>query len=397
MLNLALASNEPRAKPLFAKLREYGNVICEMDFDRIDAFTKYLAAALSFKRPREEWWGNYQMHPLIQRRRRRVLQAEIKPHREPLDALLMWGSWFHPFKRSREAGVPFFHYIDQSRSLRPLLGEPETSEWGRRKSFSLQAETYADCSGIFCMSQWARAQTLAAHNVCEEKVHVVGWGPCAIDLSGQEINPDARKPLVLHVSNDFHRKGVDYLLQTAICIADLAPHIEFIVIGKDETFTPRKIPKNVKFIGPIYDGVLLSRYFQEASVFFLPHRFDRSPHVLVEAMSAGLPIVTSDQGGPVELIKGQNTGYLVPIGDVRGYAEAIIKLVTDQSTRDVMGHAARTLMREKYTWSVVAQRIAGLITEALARRPPARTAPEGGRHPDLPQCNCAALRKTYTP
>ncbi len=45
----------------------------EVPFDNIDPVTKYVAAALSYASPREEWWGNYHMHPLIQRRRRKVL------------------------------------------------------------------------------------------------------------------------------------------------------------------------------------------------------------------------------------------------------------------------------------------------------------------------------------
>jgi hypothetical protein len=43
---------------------------------------------------------------------------------------------------------------------------------------------------------------------CADKLYVVGWGPCAIDLSDEHIEEAARRPIVLHVSNDFERKGV---------------------------------------------------------------------------------------------------------------------------------------------------------------------------------------------
>lgn len=365
MLNIALTSNEPRAKSLFQKLHNNCNVLCEVDFDNIDPITKYLAAALSFKLPRDQWWGNYQMHPLVQRRRCKVLQKAVLPYRGQVDAMLMWGSWFHPNKGLLDTRIPFFHYIDQSRSLQPVLGEPQTSEWGRRKSFLLQAETYTDCSGIFCMSEWARDQTLASHRTLEDKIHVVGWGPCGIDLSDENIDNRSRKPIVLYVSNDFYRKGVDYLIETAILVQKIAPEVEFLVIGKDDKFSLEKHPSNVKFLGQIYDKEALSRFFREACIFFLPYRFDRNPHVLVEAMSAALPLVTSEQGGSIELIKGNNTGYLVQIGDIRGYADAIIKLIADRSVRDIMGHAGLDLMRKKYTWEVISRRITDLISQNI--------------------------------
>jgi glycosyltransferase involved in cell wall biosynthesis len=365
MLNIALTSNEPRAKNLFLKLQDYCNVPCELDFDKIDPITKYLAAILSFKLPRAEWWGNYQMHPLVQRRRCNVLQKEMVPYREKIDAMLMWGSWFNPNKGLRDNKVPFFHYIDQSRSLRPILGEPQTSEWNRRKSFLLQAETYSECSGIFCMSKWARDQTLASHEIPEEKIHVVGWGPCGIDLSAEDIDDSIRKPIVLCVTNDFYRKGVDYLIETAILVQKLAPQVQFLVIGKDDTFKPEKLPSNVKFLGPIYGEEALGCYFREASVFFLPYRFDRNPHVLVEAMSAALPLVASEQGGSIELISGNNTGYLVQIGDIRGYTDAIIKLISDRSLRNTMGRVGQDLMRKMYNWDSIAKRIVFLIAQNI--------------------------------
>lgn len=363
MLNIVLAANEPRANYLFNMLHNNCNVLGKHNFDQIDLMTKSLAALLSFKLPMKEWWGNYQMHPLVQRRRRNVLRGAMAPYRGRVDALLMWGSWFHPNKGVNERQVPCFHYIDQSRSLRPVLGEPQTSERGRRASYILQAETYANSCGIFCMSQWARDQTLASHDIPLDKIHVVGWGPCGVDLSEETIT--SRKPIVLHVSNDFYRKGLDYLIETAEIVKKLAPQATFLVIGKDEKFKPSKIPNNVKFLGPIYDQKILENFFREASAFFLPYRFDRNPHVLIEAMSAALPLVVSEQGGGIELIRGKNTGYLVPIGDIKGYAEAIATLITNRSLRDSMGEACLSLMREQYNWNTIARKIVTLMEEKI--------------------------------
>ena len=112
-MRLALTGNEPRQRYLFEELRRTTDVVAELPFDEIDPLTKYLAAALSFATPREEWWGNYQMHPIVQRRRRRVLNRGIRGLDTSIDALLMWGSWFNPNVVSKDgASLPFFIYID---------------------------------------------------------------------------------------------------------------------------------------------------------------------------------------------------------------------------------------------------------------------------------------------
>src|SRR5688500_7941589 len=95
-MRIALTANDSRAALLFDEIRRQAAVVAEIDFDDIDPLTKYVAALLSYDRPRSEWWENYQMHPLIQRRRRKVLHRKLDRAGVTADCLLMWGSWFHP-------------------------------------------------------------------------------------------------------------------------------------------------------------------------------------------------------------------------------------------------------------------------------------------------------------
>jgi glycosyltransferase involved in cell wall biosynthesis len=365
-LALGVATNEPRSRYLIEALRDRDVVRAVWDFDRVDRLTRIVVAALSFHPVRAEWWGRFQMHPLMQARRRRLLRDAARRESAPIDALLCWGSWFHPF-RGQPRCPPYFNYIDQSRSLQPLPGESPASRAGRRRSHALQAETYRDSSGILCMSEWARAQTLDAHPGVADKVHVVGWGPCAVDLSA-ESPPDEKENVVLHVSSDFRRKGVDFLIATAEQVAQRVPDVQFLVVGEDRRVDWARDTGSVRFLG-IRRGEELASLFRRAKVFFLPHRFDRSPHVLVEAMSASLPLVTSAQGGPIELIEGRGTGDCLPVGDIAGYASALTALLTNENRRLASGAAALRLMTERYRWPIVADRILSVVD--AARRLPA--------------------------
>lgn len=364
-MKLVLTGNEPRQKFLFAELGRVAEVLAELPFDQIDPFTKYVAAALSFDTPKREWWGNYQMHPLLQARRQKVLNRGLQQLRETPHALLMWGSWFNP-RRSRSGGASFFNYIDQSRSLQPLDGEPVARFSRRRRSYEMQVETYRDSSGIFCMSEWCRNQTLEAHPAVDpKKVIAVGWGPCGVDLSAEAIRDDKPEPLVLHVSNDFQRKGVDFIVRTAAIVRSNMPQARFVVVGADSSGLQIAPTDAVEFTGRISDKAALADYFRRAALFFLPHRFDRSPHVLAEAMSAGLPIVTSAQGGPLEVTSGTGVGFSHTVGDVDAYAKSILQLLNDDTLRRSMAVRAKQLMLAQYNWNVVARRIVEEMARAL--------------------------------
>jgi glycosyltransferase involved in cell wall biosynthesis len=363
-LRLAFAANDPRAGFVLRQLAELTEAVFPVEFDQIDFVTKYGAAALSYRPARSEWWDAYQMHPLIQRRRRMVLQKSLGGYEGGVDALVMWGSWFHPFKNASVATIPYFNYIDQSHFLGAIPGQPLVSGRGRVESHRLQAETYRDSSGILCMSEWAREQTLTAHSISSAKVEVAGWGPCGADLSNEDIPESKRERLILHVSNDFRRKGVDFLLETARLVAEAEPTVRFVVVGEDSSGLEVHDTPTVRFVGPIRDAHVLAEYFRRASVFFLPHRFDRSPHVLVEAMSAALPFVASSQGGAVELAAEGRVGLCEEIGDVSGYARAILLLLRDSERRQRMGVNAKALMLARYNWSSVAHK----IVDAVVRR-----------------------------
>jgi glycosyltransferase involved in cell wall biosynthesis len=365
-LAVAVTANDDRARFLFDEIARQAEIAADVEFDRIDPWTRYAAAALSWRPDRAEWWNTYQMHPLLQRRRRKVLQRALTPFRDRVQGLVMWGSWFNPRLDEMRLRAPFVTYIDQSLALQPALGEPQTGYVNRRRGHRLQAETYRDTAAVLCMSRWAREQTLVAHpSLSPEKVLVAGWGPCAVDLSAESIPWERREPLVLHISNDFHRKGLDFLVETAAVVRQSLPAARFVVIGSDYGGM-RDVPtgEGVTFTGRLSDRAQLADYFRRASVFFLPHRFDRSPHVLVEAMSAGIPIVTSAQGGALELTENTGAGVSRPIGDVRGYAEAILGFLQDPARASTAGARGRDLMKRSYTWSAVAGRILNVLSAA---------------------------------
>lgn len=93
----------------------------------------------------------------------------------------------------------------------------------------------------------------------------------------------------------------------------------------------------VEFIGFVEDRL---RFFESIDAFAITSQAEGGPVTGVEAMAAGLPIVSTDVGAMRQRLAG-GVGVLVRVGDVDGVASAVQSLATDASARVDMGSAAR--------------------------------------------------------
>nr|WP_281397000.1 glycosyltransferase family 4 protein [Shinella fusca] len=95
----------------------------------------------------------------------------------------------------------------------------------------------------------------------------------------------------------------------------------------------------------------------DCSVFVLPSYREGTPRSVLEAMAMARPIVTSDAPGCRETVEHGKNGYLVPIKDVGGLAEAMARLASNPELRQVMGRASYALALSKYQARDVARSI----------------------------------------
>ena len=69
---------------------------------------------------------------------------------------------------------------------------------------------------------------------------------------------------------------------------------------------------------------------------------------ILEGMAAGLPMIVTDVGGNAEAVLHEETGLVVPLGDVDRLAESLVRLAGDESLRKTMGAAGRRRVEEKF-------------------------------------------------
>ncbi len=367
-LRIAYVSMDARMNFLRDALALRGCDVMPIEGDDIDTLTKIAGAAVSFAVPRMEWWIRYQMSLPVRKRRTLIASRKICDGTLP-DAIVFAGSWFSVDVQGADGRrIPTFHYIDQSMSRAPLPGEqPGWGPFGR-PGISAQMAMYARAEKVFTMSEWARDHTLAEHpHLTPDRVEAIGWGPCAVDLSASTVAIDEKERLVLLVAMDFYRKGVDHFAAVATAVRRESPDTRFVLIGADQSRSEIRLGDDVEYMGIVRDRAVLEQMFMRSRVFLMPHRYDRSPHVLVEAASGGTPVITGVQGGPPEVPRRGGGGAVHQPHEHQRIADNVRLLLDDARAWSVASAAAREAQRSYYSWNAIADKLISEISASVNR------------------------------
>ena len=166
--------------------------------------------------------------------------------------------------------------------------------------------------------------------------------------------PEGAAPVLASVGSFEERKGQTVLLEA---IAKLSkgrlPDVHAMMVGEgpDEEMLKSKT-KEMGLEGHVsfFPFTREPNYvFERIDILTLPSLYKEGlPNVLLEAMSMGLPVVSSKMAGVPEIVFDGETGYMVPPGDVDAFADAVVKLWSDRDAYERMGRNARKLMEEKF-------------------------------------------------
>ena len=203
-----------------------------------------------------------------------------------------------------------------------------------------------------------KKEIVEAYGIPEEKVVVIYNGvdterfhPQKRYLEGRKIREGLgiplESPVVLFVGTGFRRKGLDRLLDLWSC-SELRG-VYLVVVGNDarlSRYRRRRGSKEILFVG---SQSLVEDYYAAADVFVLPSVQEAFGNAVLEAMAAGLPVVTISEVGAAEGIHGElREGILRDPTDPEDLKSRILRLL-DKGRWSTLSRTARELA-ESYSW-----------------------------------------------
>lgn len=202
-------------------------------------------------------------------------------------------------------------------------------------------------------------QNVAALEAHHDDVHYV---PNGVDVSRFRPDVAASERRLLFVGRLDQPKRVRDLVDAFAAIADEFPNRELVVVGsgpREDSLRRRAdrtgMGDRIRFVGDV-SREEIARYYASAELFVLPTRWEGQPLSVLEAWSAGLPVVTTDVDGVRELVGHGENGHLVEPTSAEALADGIRYALQNPDEADEWGRAGRETVEQEYSWERCAER-----------------------------------------
>lgn len=229
-------------------------------------------------------------------------------------------------------------------------------------------EKIARAKSVACISHFCRSQAMALSDPKHwHKLHIIH---CGVD---PERYADTKPPSghrLLFVGRLAPVKGLPILLRALVPLIEDFEDLKLTVIGDGEGRKALEhqaqtagLADHVDFVG-YKNQTEVAEALAETDLFVLPSFAEGVPVVLMEAMAAARPVVTTQIAGVPELVEHGQSGLLVPPGDADALTRAIAAILADPDRAATMGATGRERVKAAFTVTTEAARLAQLFEGA---------------------------------
>ena len=216
----------------------------------------------------------------------------------------------------------------------------------------------------------AMKQALVGQGCPETKLLINTYGPHPDYLN---IKPDLESNYIISVGRHTYKKAPYLTILAFQKVLDKHPSLKFKMIGDGELFD---VSKNiVKSLG-LEDSVILFggldrqeiiKHLQTAFL-FIQHSLvasngdsEGTPVGIIEAMAAGLPVVSTRHAGIPDVVIENETGLLVDENNIEEMATYMLKLVENRDLAESMGQKGKAMIQDHFTMEKHLETINNLI------------------------------------
>jgi glycosyltransferase involved in cell wall biosynthesis len=189
----------------------------------------------------------------------------------------------------------------------------------------------------------------------------------------QELGFNSEDIAILSVGRLYARKGLFTLIESMPSVVERFKNAKFIISGKGQSDEMHKLINYADKIG-IKDSIIFTGYYpdkklpklyQAADIFAFSTFYEHHPFAVLEALSTGLPVVTTNVGGIPETIENGKNGFLVEPFNPKQFADKILYLLEHPAEASEMGSLARKTILERFDWRIVVKDAIKVYDEAL--------------------------------
>lgn len=188
------------------------------------------------------------------------------------------------------------------------------------------------------------------------------WNPYGVNLEQfGGAKPEKQAPVFISVGRFTAKKSPQNVLKAFAQTHQVCPEARLLMVGDGELWEEAKqlanelaVSQEVTFLGvkkptEVASLLLEVRAFVQHSMRAANGDSEGTPNTVLEASATGLPIIGTRHAGIKDAVVEGETGFLVDEGDVKGMAEAMIRLANDAELAGKMGKAARGYMVEHFS------------------------------------------------
>jgi glycosyltransferase involved in cell wall biosynthesis len=217
-----------------------------------------------------------------------------------------------------------------------------------------------DATKLIVWSEFAKKIHMDFGNE-EEKIEVVPPG-LSLGKTKEKIDDIIRLLFI----GDFQRKGGDLVLRAFERVEKDYDNIQLEMI----TNLPGDIKiKSEKIISraPVRREELLKEIYPRADVFVFPTRAEGFGISCIEAMSFGIPIITTNISAMPEIVEDKKTGFLIPVDDINALTHSLRILIEDEKVRKKQRENTEKKFREKFWNETTNKKLAKIYQEIVEK------------------------------
>ncbi|MEM0074851.1 MAG: glycosyltransferase family 4 protein [Conexivisphaerales archaeon] len=260
-------------------------------------------------------------------------------------------------------GKPWIHENDQSPSQ--FLGRYVNSDGWVARQLKELFSSYINsslCKKTVVWSDWAR-KGYESDGIDKSKIAVI---PPPSPVRNHRISHEGVN--ILFLGRDFLRKGGDISLQLFWRLSKEFENVRMIFVGEiNQSDILRRVhaDSKIRYFRQPDDSLLYSYIYPLSDIFVLPTRNDAFALSIVEAMSYGIPVVTTRRDALPELIMHSVNGYLASQNDTEEFTNLTAKLIENEELRNRMSLSAKQFVSHRFSPAEIGKKLMQIYEDAM--------------------------------